>query len=82
MGMNISKECADFLQGLRSLAKEMSHEYMLPEHLLLSLCGVPAIAEMLRGLGADVGRIRGELDRFLRSASRKRKSKRSRSRFP
>ena len=65
MGMNISKECADFLQGLRSLAKEMSHEYMLPEHLLLSLCGVPAIAEMLRVLGADVGRIRGELDRFF-----------------
>lgn len=65
MSLNISRECADFFQGLRNLVKSMSHEYVLPEHVLLYLCEIPAVGDLLNMLGGDVGRIRVELTDFF-----------------
>lgn len=46
-------------------ARRERHEFMTVEHLLLALIDVPKIFEILRSCGADVTRLRQELNEFI-----------------
>ncbi|WP_133407115.1 ATP-dependent Clp protease ATP-binding subunit ClpA [Parashewanella tropica] len=46
-------------------AKESRHEYMTVEHLLLALLDNPSAREALVSCGADIERLRNEVERFI-----------------
>ena len=46
-------------------ARDSRHEFMTVEHLLLSLLDVPSVADVLRACGADVDKLRSELNNFV-----------------
>ncbi|AHE98334.1 ATP-dependent Clp protease ATP-binding subunit ClpA [Thioalkalivibrio paradoxus] len=46
-------------------AREKRHEFVTVEHLLLALISNPSAATVLRACGADLERIRGELETWL-----------------
>ncbi len=46
-------------------AREKRHEFMTVEHLLLALVEVPRVAEILRSCGADLDRLRQDLQAFI-----------------
>ncbi len=46
-------------------ARDKRHEFMTVEHLLLALVDVPRVVEILRSCGADVGRLRDQLEEFI-----------------
>ncbi|RLV60075.1 ATP-dependent Clp protease ATP-binding subunit ClpA [Parashewanella curva] len=46
-------------------AKESRHEYMTVEHLLLALLDNPSAREALVSCGADIERLRSEVERFI-----------------
>ena len=46
-------------------AREKRHEFMTVEHLLLALVDVPRVAEILRACGADIERLRQDLQAFI-----------------
>ena len=46
-------------------AREAQHEFITVEHLLLALLDAPEVIRILRSCGADVERLRRELDEFV-----------------
>jgi ATP-dependent Clp protease ATP-binding subunit ClpA len=46
-------------------ARDNRHEFMTVEHLLLSLLEVPAVIEVLKSCGADVDKLRKDLNEFI-----------------
>ena len=46
-------------------ARDEQHEFITVEHLLLSLLDTPHVIEILKGCGADIGRLRRELNEFI-----------------
>jgi len=47
-------------------ARERRHEFMTVEHLLLALLDNPAAAEVLRACGAQLDRLKRDLQLFIR----------------
>ena len=46
-------------------AREARHEFMTVEHLLLAIIDTPKVREVLRACGADMVRLRKELQEFI-----------------
>ena len=46
-------------------AREARHEFMTVEHLLLAIIDTPKVREVLRACGADMARLRKELQEFI-----------------
>ncbi|MCU0972012.1 MAG: ATP-dependent Clp protease ATP-binding subunit ClpA [Gammaproteobacteria bacterium] len=71
----LSKELEFTLNQAFREARDKRHEFMTVEHLLLALLDNPAAVEVLRACGADLERLRGDLQAFLvfhvQSAGRK-----------
>jgi ATP-dependent Clp protease ATP-binding subunit ClpA len=61
----LSKELEFTLNQAFKRARELRHEFMTVEHLLLALLDNPAAVEVLRACGADLDRLRRELQAFL-----------------
>ena len=53
-------------------AREARHEYMTVEHLLLAILDTPKVREVLRACGADLVRLRRELEQFIEQTTPKR----------
>ena len=52
-------------------AREARHEYMTVEHLLLAILDTPKVREVLRACGADLVRLRRELEQFIEQTTPK-----------
>jgi len=50
-------------------ARTRRHEYMTVEHLLLSIIDVPAVGDILKGCGADLERLRRDLEQFIEEST-------------
>jgi ATP-dependent Clp protease ATP-binding subunit ClpA len=61
----LSKELEFTLNQAFKRARDQRHEFMSVEHLLLALLDNPAALEVLRACGADLERLRRELQSFL-----------------
>jgi ATP-dependent Clp protease ATP-binding subunit ClpA len=61
----LSKELEFTLNQAFKRAREQRHEFMSVEHLLLALLDNPAAVEVLGACGADLERLRRELQSFL-----------------
>jgi len=61
----LSKELEFSLNQAFKRARERRHEFLTVEHLLLALLDNPAAVEVLRACGADLERLRRELDSFV-----------------
>ncbi len=61
----LSKELELTLNRAFTEARSKRHEFMTVEHLLLALLDNPVAAEVLRACGADIEKLRRELEGFL-----------------
>jgi ATP-dependent Clp protease ATP-binding subunit ClpA len=61
----LSKELEYSLNMAFKRAREKRHEFMTVEHLLLALTDNPAAAKVLRACGADMDKLKKDLDSFL-----------------
>ena len=61
----LSKELEFTLNQAFKRARELGHEYMTVEHLLLSLLDNPTAMKVLRACGADTERLRREIGAFI-----------------
>ncbi len=61
----LSKELEFTLNQAFTKARDKRHEFMTIEHLLLALLDNPAAAEVLRACGADIERLRLDVDSFI-----------------
>ncbi len=61
----LSKELEFTLNLAFKQARERHHEYMTVEHLLLALLDNPTAAKVLRACGADVEKLRQQIDQFI-----------------
>ena len=61
----LSRELEICLNDAFRGARDMGHEFMTVEHLLLSLLDVPRVDELLTSCGADVSRLRKDLRTFI-----------------
>jgi len=61
----LSKELEFTLNQAFTEARDKRHEFMTIEHLLLALLDNPAAADVLRACGADIERLRQEVDSFI-----------------
>jgi ATP-dependent Clp protease ATP-binding subunit ClpA len=61
----LAKELQAALRAAFDEATRRRHEYVTLEHLLLGLLGDPRAARGLRACGADLGRLRRELETYL-----------------
>jgi ATP-dependent Clp protease ATP-binding subunit ClpA len=46
-------------------ARDQRHEYMTVEHLLLGILDTPKVREILQACGADLARLRRDLEKFI-----------------
>jgi ATP-dependent Clp protease ATP-binding subunit ClpA len=46
-------------------ARELRHEYMTVEHLLLAILDTPGVAEILKACGGDLPALRRDLEKFI-----------------
>jgi len=60
----LSSELEYCLNEAFQQARRNRHEYMTVEHLLLAILDIPAVAEILKSCGADMERLRRELEEF------------------
>jgi len=60
----LSSELEYCLNEAFQQARNNRHEYMTVEHLLLAILDIPAVAEILKSCGADLDRLRKELEEF------------------
>jgi len=65
-GPVIDKELQETLRKAFDRAGLMRHEYVTLEHLLLALTEDPNASKALRACGADLRRLRGKLEEFMR----------------
>jgi ATP-dependent Clp protease ATP-binding subunit ClpA len=70
-GPVIAKELQEALRRAFMAAEQQRHEFVTLEHVLLGLLDDPTVVELLRGCGADLKRLRGELNDFLGSSMEK-----------
>ncbi|MCC7259154.1 MAG: ATP-dependent Clp protease ATP-binding subunit ClpA [Gammaproteobacteria bacterium] len=61
----LSSELEYCLNEAFQQARANRHEYMTVEHLLLAILDIPAVAEILKSCGADLERLRRELEEFI-----------------
>jgi ATP-dependent Clp protease ATP-binding subunit ClpA len=61
----LSSELEYCLNEAFQQARTNRHEYMTVEHLLLAIMDIPAVAEILKSCGADMERLRRELEEFI-----------------
>ncbi|MBL8226008.1 MAG: ATP-dependent Clp protease ATP-binding subunit ClpA [Chromatiales bacterium] len=61
----LSKELEICLNEAFAQARRKRHEYMTVEHLLLAIIEIPAVTEILKSCGADLARLRRDLEQFL-----------------
>jgi ATP-dependent Clp protease ATP-binding subunit ClpA len=52
-------------------AREARHEYMTVEHLLLAILDTPKVREILRACGADLPKLRKDLEQFVEQTTPK-----------
>ena len=60
----LSSELEYCLNEAFQQARRNRHEYMTVEHLLLAILDIPSVAEILKSCGADMERLRRELEEF------------------
>ncbi len=60
----LSSELEYCLNEAFQQARNNRHEYMTVEHLLLAILDIPSVAEILKACGADLDRLRRELEEF------------------
>ena len=65
----LSKELELSLNQAFKRARERRHEFLTVEHLLLALLDNPAAVEVLKACGADLERLRRELDAFVQETT-------------
>ena len=61
----LSNELEYCLNGAFQGAREARHEYMTVEHLLLAILDTPQVREILRSCGADIVKLRQDLESFI-----------------
>ncbi len=61
----LSSELEYCLNEAFQQARTKRHEYMTVEHLLLAIVDVPTVTEILKGCGADLVRLRRDLEQFI-----------------
>jgi ATP-dependent Clp protease ATP-binding subunit ClpA len=61
----LSSELEFCLNEAFQQARTKRHEYMTVEHLLLAIIDVPTVTEILKGCGADLARLRRDLEQFI-----------------
>ena len=61
----LSSELEFCLNEAFQQARSERHEYMTVEHLLLALLDIPRVAEILKACGAELDRLRKELQQFV-----------------
>ncbi len=61
----LSSELEYCLNEAFQQARANRHEYMTVEHLLLAILDIPTVAEILKACGADLERLRRELEEFI-----------------
>src|SRR3974390_3651969 len=61
----LSSELEFCLNGAFQGAREARHEYMTVEHLLLAILDTPKVREILRACGADLAKLRRDLEGFI-----------------
>jgi ATP-dependent Clp protease ATP-binding subunit ClpA len=67
----LDQECEESLNKAFQLAREMHHEYLTIEHLLLALLDNRSAHEALRACGAKFEKLRANLKTFLETSSQK-----------
>ena len=65
----LSKELEFSLNQAFKRARERRHEFLTVEHLLLALLDNPAAVEVLKACGADLERLRREIDAFVQETT-------------
>ncbi len=68
----LSSELEYCLNEAFQQARTKRHEYMTVEHLLLAIIEVPTVNEILKGCGADLARLRRELEQFIEESTPRR----------
>jgi ATP-dependent Clp protease ATP-binding subunit ClpA len=63
--MTLAKELENTLNLAIAEARRRRHEFVTLEHLLLALCADPIAARILRGVGADLGKLAKALEEVL-----------------
>ena len=61
----LSSELEYCLNEAFQQARTNRHEYMTVEHLLLAILDIPAVTEILKSCGADIEKLRRELEEFV-----------------
>ena len=61
----LSNELEYCLNEAFQAAREVRHEFMTVEHLLLSILDTPKVREILRACGADTHKLKSELKTFI-----------------
>jgi ATP-dependent Clp protease ATP-binding subunit ClpA len=61
----LSSELEFCLNEAFNKARAERHEYMTVEHLLLALMNIPQVEEILKSCGADLARLRADLNAFI-----------------
>ncbi|MGI9329502.1 MAG: Clp protease N-terminal domain-containing protein, partial [Gammaproteobacteria bacterium] len=61
----LSSELEFCLNEAFNKARAERHEYMTVEHLLLALMNIPQVEEILKSCGADLARLRTDLNDFI-----------------
>jgi len=61
----LSSELEYCLNEAFQRARAERHEYMTVEHLLLAILDIPKAAEILTACGADLSRLRRDLEEFI-----------------
>jgi ATP-dependent Clp protease ATP-binding subunit ClpA len=65
----LSSELEYCLNEAFQQARTNRHEYMTVEHLLLAILDIPAVTEILKSCGADLERLRRELEEFIEQST-------------
>ena len=65
----LSSELEYCLNEAFQQARTKRHEYMTVEHLLLAIVDVPTVTEILKGCGADLARLRRDLEQFIEEST-------------
>jgi ATP-dependent Clp protease ATP-binding subunit ClpA len=61
----LSSELEYCLNEAFQKARTKRHEYMTVEHLLLAIIDIPGVTEILKACGADLARLRRDLEQFI-----------------
>jgi ATP-dependent Clp protease ATP-binding subunit ClpA len=65
----LSSELEYCLNEAFQQARSERHEYMTVEHLLLAILDIPKVTEILKACGADLARLRRELNEFIEEST-------------